>query len=160
MEILGDNRFETFTKTRVGSRAVIVCGKNILLTHEKRSDLWMIPGGGLEDGETPEACAVRETEEETGLIVRPLGQFLRMNEYYEEYRYISHYFACEAIGKGRVQLTEAEAARGLRPEWLPLDEAVAIFSRHADYSAENEEKRGIYLREYLALTAYIETAAV
>ena len=158
LNILGDNRFETYAKTRAGCRAVIVSGKNILLSHEIISKLWMLPGGGMEDGETPEACVIRETEEETGLIVRPLRQFLIMNEYYEEYRYVSHYFLCERVGTGQLHLTDAETRRGLQPEWLPLDEALDIFSHHADYAAQNEEKRGIYLREYLALKAYQEFA--
>ena len=34
IEISGANRFETFTKTRVGSRAVIFRDGMILLTHE------------------------------------------------------------------------------------------------------------------------------
>lgn len=157
LEILGDNRFETYTKTRAGCRAVIVSEGNVLLTHETVSEIWMIPGGGMEEGEAPEACVIRETEEETGLIVRPVRQFLTMYEYYEEYRYISHYYACEIIGKGRLHLTDAEAKRGLQTEWLPLHEAIEIFSRHADYAAENEEKRGIYLREYMGLTEYRKT---
>ena len=153
LDIFGGNRFETYTKTRAGCRAVIISEGSVLLTHETASDLWMIPGGGMEDGETPEACVVRETEEETGLIVRPLRHFLTLNEYYEEYRYISHYFTCTVVGNGRIHLTDAEKKRGLRPKWLPLKEAIDLFSRHADFAAENEEKRGIYLREYLALTA-------
>ena len=32
--------------------------------------LWTLPGGGIEFGESPEAAAVREVEEETGLIGR------------------------------------------------------------------------------------------
>ena len=34
IDILGANRFETYTKTRAGSRAVIVRSDKILLTHE------------------------------------------------------------------------------------------------------------------------------
>ena len=158
LEILGANRFEAFSKTRSGSRAVVVQDGKILLSHETVSGWWLIPGGGMEAGETPEMCCVRETEEETGLIVRPLKQFLTLYEYYEEYRYISHYFLCEAAGKGQMRLTEAEIRRGLEPEWLPLQEAVGIFSRHQAYAAVSEEKRGSYLREYTALEEYLKIA--
>ena len=80
-EILGANRFEAFTKTRAGSRAVVVRDGMILLSHETVSGWWLVPGGGMEEGETPEECCVRETEEETGLIVRPQRQFLTLYEY-------------------------------------------------------------------------------
>ena len=155
VEILGENRFETWTKTRAGSRAVIVRDGMILLSHEINSGWWLVPGGGEEEGETPEECCVREVEEETGLIVKPLQQFLTMNEYYEEYRYISNYFICEVTGKGQMRLTDAEIRRGVQPQWIPLQEAVDIFSRHQSYADVSEEKRGAYLREYTALQEYL-----
>ena len=156
IEISGANRFETFTKTRAGSRAVIVREGMILLSHETVSGWWLIPGGGMEAGETPETCCVRETEEETGLIVRPLRQFLTLYEYYEEYRYISYYFVCEVTGSGQMHLTAEEKRRGLEPQWMPLQEAVDIFSRHQSYADVSEEKRGSYLREYTALQEYMK----
>ena len=153
--IYGANRFDAFTRTREGSRAVIVRDGMILLSHETITGWYLVPGGGLEAGETPADCCVREAEEETGVIVRPLHRFLTLYEYYEEYRYISYYFVCESIGRGQMRLTEAETRRGLEPLWLPLREAVDIFSRHSSYAAESEEKRGSYLREYTALQEYL-----
>ena len=155
LEILGANRFETFTKTRAGSRAVVVRDGMILLSHETVSGWWLVPGGGLEEGETPETCCIREVEEETGFIVKPLRQFLTLNEYYEEYRYVSYYFICEVTGTGEMRLTKAEKRRGLEPQWIPLEEAVGIFSRHQEYADINEEQRGSYLREYTALKEYL-----
>ena len=155
IEILGANRFETYTKTRDGSRAIIVNDGKILLTHELQSGWWLIPGGGLEEGENPETCVIREVEEETGLIVRPLRQFLVMNEYYEEYRYTGYFFVCEVTGNGQMKLTDAEKRRGVQPEWIPLREAIDIFSKHESYAEESEEKRGSYQREYLALREYM-----
>ena len=96
-------------------------------------------------------------EEETGYIVRPVREFLVIHEYYEEYRYISHYFVCEVTGSGQMKLTEAEVKRGLEPQWIPLKEAVDMFSHHQDYAETSEEKRGSYLREYMALTEYMKT---
>ena len=156
IEILGANRFETFTKTRSGSRAVITRDGKILLSHETGSGWWLVPGGGMEENETPEACCIREVEEETGYIVLPVREFLILNEYYEEYRYISHYFVCEVTGKGQMHLTEAERKRGLEPQWIPLREALEMFSRHQDYVSVSEEKRGAYLREYTALLEYMK----
>ena len=155
IEILGANRWDAFTRTREGSRAVVVRDGMILLSHETVSGWYLVPGGGLEAGETSAECCVREVEEETGVIVRPLRHFLTLYEYYEEYRYISYYFVCARIGRGQMRLTEAEARRGLEPQWIPLSEAVALFSRHASCAAESEEKRGSYLREYTALQEYL-----
>ncbi len=158
LEILGANRFETYTKTRVGSRAIIVQEGNILLTHELNSGWWLIPGGGIEEGETPQECVIREVEEETGVIVRPLKQFLTIYEYYEEYRYTGHFFVCEITGKGQIRLTDVEKQRGVQPEWIPLQKAMELFSVHESYAEVSEEKRGSYQREYLALKEYMNFA--
>jgi len=51
-------------------------GGSVLLTH-RRQDLrtfpgaWVLPGGGVDTGESLVACAQRELEEETGLVVSP-----------------------------------------------------------------------------------------
>lgn len=56
---------------------VILDGDRILLVHHVHDghDYWTLPGGGVEEGESPERAAVREVEEETGIkgkIVRVL----------------------------------------------------------------------------------------
>ena len=39
----------------------------------------------------------------------------------------------------------------MEPRWLPVERAIEEFSRHADYAATDEMRRGLYLREYKAL---------
>ncbi len=158
VEILGANRFETYKKTREGSRAIIIQDGKILLTHELNSGWWLLPGGGVEEGETPDLCVIREVEEETGVIVRPLRNFLVMHEYYEEYCYTGYYFVCEVTGKGHMKLTDVEKQRGVQPEWIPMRQAIDIFSKHESYADENEEKRGSYQREHVALREYMASA--
>jgi 8-oxo-dGTP pyrophosphatase MutT (NUDIX family) len=42
----------------------------VLLARHAEGDVWLLPGGGIEPGETPADAAVREMWEETGLLVR------------------------------------------------------------------------------------------
>jgi 8-oxo-dGTP pyrophosphatase MutT (NUDIX family) len=55
--------------------AIIENSRVILLDHfnkMKRTHIWGLPGGGLENGESEEEAALREAEEETGLKVQLL----------------------------------------------------------------------------------------
>ena len=43
---------------------------DVLLVHRPRYDDWTFPKGKCHEGETDEACALREVHEETGLVCR------------------------------------------------------------------------------------------
>lgn len=152
-EIIGLNKSQETTKERVGCRGIIIKDTKILLVHELKTDFYMIPGGGLEHGESLEECCIRELQEETGYIVElgKDGAFLEIDEYYGEYRFVDFYYMCEIVGTSEKNLTEAEAEGDLVTEWIEWNQALDIFSRHQDYASTFEEKRGAYLREYTAL---------
>ena len=155
IEVLGANRFESYSKTRVGCRGIVIENGKMLVSREEITDWWLIPGGGLEPNETLAECCKREILEETGYIVEPTEEFLVMNEYYEEYRYVSHYFICKLVGQGEQHLTEMEQKRGLVPAWIEIPFFTEIVSKHQEYAPTNEEKRGSYLREYTAIREYL-----
>ena len=156
IDILGANRFAQWSKSREACRAIVINDGKILMSYEAGTDQWFIPGGGVEEGETLSVCCRRETEEETGCIVEPGDHFLTINEFYEEWKFISHYFVCKLISQnGVVCLTEREKSDGLEKRWIDPNEAVELFSRHEDYKA-NEMKRGAYLREYTALLSFVK----
>jgi ADP-ribose pyrophosphatase YjhB (NUDIX family)/GNAT superfamily N-acetyltransferase len=155
IDIFGNNRFETYSKTRIGCRGIIIESGKLLVSREEVSDYWMLPGGGLENGETLSDCCVREVLEETGYAVETTSEFLIINEYYGEYKYISHYFLCKVIGQGEQKLTETKKERGLVPKWLDIKDFLDIVSKHQEYAHSHEEKRGAYLREFTAITHYL-----
>lgn len=58
---------QTFT---LGAFAIITDSENkILLCLRNDYNIWNLPGGGVDRGETPWECAIREVKEETGLTV-------------------------------------------------------------------------------------------
>jgi ADP-ribose pyrophosphatase YjhB (NUDIX family) len=63
--------------TRLAAYGRIVRDGRILICHispgSAGAGLWMLPGGGLDFGEPPEVGAVREVEEETGLVAEING---------------------------------------------------------------------------------------
>ncbi|MCP9968620.1 NUDIX domain-containing protein [Actinomadura madurae] len=48
-------------------------GPEVALIHRPRYDDWSFPKGKADRGEHPLRAAVRETEEETGIVPRPGG---------------------------------------------------------------------------------------
>lgn len=69
IDIVGDNYFGKWDKTRTACRGIIIENSKILLSYETVTDQWMIPGGGLEENESDRECCIREVAEETGMLV-------------------------------------------------------------------------------------------
>ena len=159
IDIVGANAFAEQTHVRAGCRGLVLRGREMLISHELNSGWYLIPGGGLEEGESLEDCCVREIREETGITVSIEKPLLVLHEIYEDWLYISYYFLCSPSGEGLQALTAQEASRGLVKEWMDIGDALAIFARHQDYAEESEPKRGSYQREYTALSHFLKSEA-
>ena len=156
IDIVGDNYFGKWDKTRTACRGIVIKDGKILLSYETVDDQWMIPGGGLEDDEDEKVCCIREIAEETGIVVNTSDCLFEIDEYYEEWKWVNRYFVCEEVATTEMHLTEREQEVGMEPRWLPLDDIIKIFSEHNSYADTDEMRRGMYLREYTALKEYLE----
>jgi 8-oxo-dGTP diphosphatase len=107
------------------ARAIIVRDNCIALIKRQRDGqiYYVIPGGGMEAGETPEQTAIRESREELGLhieIDRPLAEirFHGRKQYYFLAKVIGGKFG---TGEGPEMLGKYPAERGTyTPVWIPL----------------------------------------
>lgn len=54
----------------IGVQMVIKDGSRVLLTKREDYEVWCLPGGGIDSGESFAEAAIREAKEETGLEVR------------------------------------------------------------------------------------------
>jgi len=91
--------------------AIVAKDGKVLMVRRKVAEgdlLWQFPAGEVEDGETPDDAAIRETAEETGLtvrVVKRLGERIHPST-----GRLMIYIACEA---------------GLRPAQIADDEDIA-----------------------------------
>ena len=144
-------------KVREACRAIIVKDDNILISYETQTNQLMLPGGGLESGETYEQCLIRELEEETGYIIEVNEKIVTINEYYGDTLWINHYYICNIVGNGNIKLSQEEKQEGMIPKWFNLSECLNIFKsfEYDPCCGTGGFKVGLYKREYTALTEYI-----
>lgn len=117
-------------KWRPSVYAVIIKSGSLLVS--KQFDSYDLPGGGLDLGETPEAGVIRETKEETGLVVANPKLLAVRNSFFTPthakmdvyYQALMLYYTCEYVS-GEFSIAgfdEHEKQYADMPEWLPLEQ--------------------------------------
>lgn len=115
-------------------------GKILLVNHKgiKQGDFWAPPGGGLQFGESAEACLMREFEEETGLNVK-IGDFLFACEFiHKPLHAVELFFLTDVIG--------GTLKKGQDPEMgdKQIIQEVRFFESNEINQLKPDERHGIF----------------
>ena len=107
---------------------VVVRDGRLLLVHRPKYDDWTLPKGKCEPGESDEACAVREVEEETGLVCE-LGTEL-LSTHYTDSRGRPKRVRWWLMSPVSGEFTPTNEVDEIR--WLTREEAAALLSYRRD----------------------------
>ena len=120
--------------SRQSARSIVIRNGKIAMIHSQKYHYYKFPGGGIEKGEDPISAMIRETREETGLIVIP--------ETVREYGYVhriqksdldsaecfvqdNFYYFCDALEELSSQsLDDYEAEESYRLVWVDPEAAI------------------------------------
>jgi ADP-ribose pyrophosphatase YjhB (NUDIX family) len=122
--------------------AIVVNQENAILLHRREdTELWSIPGGAMEPGESIAQTVVREVKEETGLDVEPVS----ILGVYSNPRHVVEYgdgevrqqfsvcFVCRSVG-GQLSTSEESLDVGFftpaQIETMPMHESIRLRIRH------------------------------
>lgn len=134
---------------------IVLKDKKILLTERRDVPVWVLPGGGVESGETPQTGCLREVQEETGIEAKVIRHALHLkpvNKLSDK----TDVFICEAIN-GTLMITDEVRSVG----WFSLDDLPnELFFAHKKWIEEALQSQTLVERDlneisYKNLALYI-----
>ena len=126
------------------------------IAHERSTNLYMLPGGGIEAGEDAETAITREVLEETGCdcaSLIPLGM-ISENRFHANCTRLSYFFVIRTSAKQAIPcFTREEQKLGTEIKWVSLDELLRLI-RDCEYNSES--RKFLQARDLTALQEYMK----
>jgi 8-oxo-dGTP pyrophosphatase MutT (NUDIX family) len=117
----------------------------------KPEEVWALPKGLVGPGEDPEAAALREVTEETGLVGSPVTKLGDVRYVYTRagariFKVVSFYLV--RYRRGRIGDIAPEHAHEIEEaRWLPLEEAPRLLAYHGE--REMADRALAYVRDHV-----------
>ena len=138
---------DTLFKVRKASRAVLINDKyQIAILYVHKGGYFKLPGGGIEEGETPIHALKREIQEEVGAMMEIVDAIGTVIEYREKFNQIqvSYSYLGRVVGDLHPpNFTYNEQEHGFELRWVLLEEAIHFIESYngEDYMANYVSKR-------------------
>lgn len=154
-------------RIRYGARGIVIdADGKIAIFNKVSKNEYKLPGGGIDDGETPEQAFIREVLEETGCevkIVKELGT-IEEHKSLDNFKQISYIFVAKVIKKRKeLSLTEKEKKEGARLLWVSTTEALKLITDCFDKLKASEyenlyHSKFIVMRDKYILEYYLNSS--
>lgn len=115
-------------KVRYGARGIVKKENGLIAVfHKKAKNEYKLPGGGIDEGETPEEAFEREVLEEAGCEVKDITLLgitkeLKSKENFQQVSYV--FTSIVTKDTGNVQMTQKEIDEGGSLLWLTPEDAL------------------------------------
>ncbi|MDD9270668.1 NUDIX hydrolase [Paenibacillus sp. GCM10023248] len=131
-DILGGEPAYLDVVSRYASRGVLVDREmNVAMMYMSETDLYKLPGGGIENGELPEDAFLREIMEETGYEAEITHVLGRIEEHKNRngFMQLSYCYIAQAQHLATAPaLTKKERQLGMYVTWMNLSQALEVMS--------------------------------
>ncbi|MED1566707.1 NUDIX hydrolase [Bacillus paramycoides] len=109
-----------------GAAIIVQDDKIALIKRVRESEVYFVfPGGGIEEGETPEEATKREVYEELGIHIQVKNLIAKVEYKGTEY-YYDAYVTGGVFGSGNGEEFELKDRGSYIPVWLPIKELLNI----------------------------------
>lgn len=141
--------------SRYAARGVLLDhGNQAAMMYMSRLDLYKLPGGGIEEGESREAAFLREIKEETGFDAAILHELGSIEEHKSRNRFMQMSYCYIARSQGEnaagTALSGKEMELGMETRWMPMAEAIDRMKRAAQ-DRQDYSTRFMILRDRMIL---------
>lgn len=123
--------------------------QEIILVKRRDVPIWVLPGGGIDSGESPEDAVVREVFEETGLhvrVIRKTGEYTPLNRLSA----LTHVFECERFGGELCVTEETRGAQSFSRDRLPS----SFFFVHHDWLKDADQNKTSLVKKPISQVTY------
>ena len=152
---IGENYIEINNpKTRLGARGIVIRddGK-IAIFNKTNKNEYKLPGGGIENDETPEVAFKREVLEETGCIVEIIEELGITEEYkcQSNFKQISNVFYGKVIEDTKqLHITQKEKDEGAELLWETPQKALELITECYDKLVKSDYE-SVYSTKFVVL---------